>query len=108
MDLTMHHVGVLVESISETASFYVQCLGYERQSEVIHDPGQTAYVQFFRLPADRICLELVSPDRPDSKLSNALKKGGGVNHVCYSVDDIDAACVALPAAGAYLISDPVS
>jgi len=108
MDLTLHHVGVLVKSISETAGFYVQCLGYERHSEVIHDPVQTAYVQFFRLPAERIYLELVSPDRPDSKLSNALKKGGGVNHVCYSAGDIDAACIALQAAGAFLISDPVS
>ncbi len=108
MDLALHHLGVLVEDVSKAAGFYVQCLGYEYQTEVIHDPTQSAFVQFFRLPTDRIYLELVSPDRPDSKLANALKKGGGLNHVCYSTPHIEAACSALRAAGAFLISRPVS
>jgi len=108
MNLTLHHVGVLVKDIAKAASFYVQCLGYEPETEVIHDPTQTAYVQFFKLPPDRVYLELVSPDGPKSKLSNALEKGGGLNHVCYSTNDIEAGCTALRAAGSFLISRPVS
>jgi methylmalonyl-CoA/ethylmalonyl-CoA epimerase len=108
MDLTLHHVGVLVEDISKAASFYLDSLGYESKSGVVHDPVQSAYVQFFKLPHDNVYLELVSPDRPDSKLSNALQKGGGLNHLCYSTGDIEAACIELRAAGLFLISRPVS
>ena len=108
MDLTLHHVGMLVGDISKAAGFYVQHIGYEKKSEVIHDPTQSAYVQFFRLPKEQTYLELVSPDGPESKLSNALKKGGGLNHVCFATVDIEASCTALRAAGAYLVAQPVS
>jgi methylmalonyl-CoA/ethylmalonyl-CoA epimerase len=108
MKLNLHHVGVLVKDIPAATRYYVECLGYERRSEIVHDPTQSAYVQFFRLPDDRVYLELVSPDRPDSKLTNALEKGGGLNHVCYSTDDIEAACNGLRTAGLFLVSRPVS
>jgi methylmalonyl-CoA/ethylmalonyl-CoA epimerase len=108
MKLTLHHVAVLVSDVRKAAAFYVERFGYEPKTDVIHDPTQSAYVQFFRLPTDRAYLELVSPDRSDSKLSNALKKGGGLNHVCYATDDIEGACSALRAAGAFLIARPVS
>lgn len=107
MNLTLHHIGVLVGDIPKTAAFYTECLGYKRESDIIHDPAQSAYVQFFRLPPDRVYLELVSPDRPNSKLSNALKKGGGLNHVCYAIDDITTGCEELRTCGLFLISSPL-
>ena len=104
----LHHVGVLVSDIPAAAETYIRRFGYELRSDVIHDPIQTAYVQFLRLPEESSYLELVAPDGPQSKLANGLKKGGGLNHVCYSTDDIDRACEDLRAAGAFLIQRPVS
>jgi methylmalonyl-CoA/ethylmalonyl-CoA epimerase len=37
-----------------------------------------------------------------------LKKGGGTHHVCYAVEDIDAACADLRRHGMSLIRTPVS
>jgi methylmalonyl-CoA/ethylmalonyl-CoA epimerase len=91
MALSVHHLGIVVKDIAATAAHYVECFGYEVKSEIIHDPAQTAYVQFLKLAGDPIYLELVSPDRSDSRLSNALNKGGGLNHVCYAREDIEAA-----------------
>lgn len=52
-------------------------------------------------------IELVAPDGPESKLRNAVEKGGGLNHICHSTDDIDAACEALQRAGMVIIHEPV-
>jgi methylmalonyl-CoA/ethylmalonyl-CoA epimerase len=90
--LSLHHIGVVVQDISKTAGSFIARFGYEVKSAVIHDPTQTAYVQFLQLPGDSVYLELVSPDRSDSKLTNALNKGGGLNHICYSTTDIHGTC----------------
>src|SRR5262245_6986957 len=89
MTLQLHHIGIVVKEISTAASTYVQRYGYEVKTPIIHDATQTAYVQFLKLPSDFVFLELVAPDSPKSKLSNALSKGGGLNHLCYAADDIE-------------------
>ncbi|HMD84916.1 MAG TPA: VOC family protein [Terriglobia bacterium] len=107
MNLNLHHVGVTVKEIPEAAALYLR-LGYEPRTGIIHDPEETAYVQFLRLPGDRAYLELIAPDRQDSKLSGALKRGGGLNHLCFATEDIETACERLCAEGFFLISSPVS
>lgn len=107
MRFGLHHVGVVVKDIQAAAPEYVADFGYEIASEVIHDPTQTAFVQFLRLPGDTTYLELVAPDGPDSKLANALKKRLTLNHVAYAVDDIEGACRVLRDRGAFLIRPPV-
>jgi methylmalonyl-CoA/ethylmalonyl-CoA epimerase len=108
MTLRVHHLGIAVKDIAATAAHYVQCFGYEVKSEIIRDPAQTAYVQFLQLPGDPIYVELVSPDRPDSRLSNALNKGGGLNHVCYATEDIEAEFHRLRSLGLFLLQQPVA
>jgi methylmalonyl-CoA/ethylmalonyl-CoA epimerase len=106
MDLSLHHVGLLVKEIRGTASLYLR-LGFRKESEVIHDPTQTAHVQFFRLPGDKAYLELVAPDGNESKLANALRKGGGLNHICYATSALDRTIEELRDNGFFLISDAV-
>jgi methylmalonyl-CoA/ethylmalonyl-CoA epimerase len=105
--LSLHHIGVAVNDISQAADSFIARFGYNVKSPVIHDPAQTAQVQFLQLPGDSVYLELVSPDRSDSKLTNALNKGGGLNHICYSTSDIDATCRQLRAMGLFLLQVPV-
>jgi len=62
------------------------------------------------LPGSNVhCLgaEFVSPDGPESKLQNAIKMGGGVNHLCYSTARIDDDCDRLAKTGMRLIQKPV-
>jgi methylmalonyl-CoA/ethylmalonyl-CoA epimerase len=105
---SIHHIGVTVEDIGRTASLYTNSFGYKLATDIIHDPAQGAYVQFLCLPGDKVYLELVQPDSPGSKLSRALARGGGLNHVCYAVDDIEAAQQGLRKRGFFLIAAPVA
>jgi methylmalonyl-CoA/ethylmalonyl-CoA epimerase len=108
MNLQLHHIGIVVADIDRHRALYVDRLGFAVHSDIIHDPVQTAYVQFLRLPGDSTYIELVAPDGEGSKLQNALGKGGGLNHLCYSTGDIEAACHDLRKRGSVIIQAPVA
>jgi methylmalonyl-CoA/ethylmalonyl-CoA epimerase len=102
----MHHVGLVVADVATESAEYEKRFGYILRSGIIHDPVQTAFVQFLQLKDDPVLLELVAPDSPGSKLSNALAKGGGVNHVCYETPDIEAACAEMRSNGCGILHTP--
>jgi methylmalonyl-CoA/ethylmalonyl-CoA epimerase len=103
--LHLHHVGYAVKLIDSIAATYASRYGYDISTPVIHDPLQTAFVQFLKLPGDRAYLEFVAPDGPESKLTNAAKRGG-LNHLCYTAGPLEAAIAQLEATGMRLISEP--
>lgn len=105
--MNLHHVGYAVGEIEPTAATYCKRFGYEACTPVIHDPLQTAYVQFFRLPGDQTYLEFVAPDGPNSKLSNAVARKMTLNHLCFAVDDIEKATEDLRKTGMAVMSRPV-
>ena len=108
LELSLHHVGIAVASIEESAAFYIDHFGYAIESPIIHDPVQTAFVQFLRVPGDSPFLELVAPDSPESKLASAVRKGGGLNHMCYRVADIEAAMAKLNSIQMTVLCSPVA
>lgn len=102
----LHHVGYLVRDMSAAKEF-VDRLGYRIESDVIEDPVQTAFVQLIRQPDTPSWLELVMPSGPESKLIKALRKGGGLHHLCYEVNDIVRACNHLRDQAMLTLSNPV-
>lgn len=107
MNLTLHHVGIVVDTIPKHRDFYVNSLGYCEQTGVIHDPLQSAYIQFFMVPGADHYLELVAPDGPESKLWNASRRRQPLNHLGYLVADLEAACDELIARGGRQLQAPV-
>ena len=59
--------------------------------ETILDPHQQVSVTFLRgkNPADPL-VELVEPAGDSSPVLSFLKRGGGLHHVCYVVDSLEA------------------
>lgn len=106
-EMRLHHVGVLVRGVDASRCHYVRTMGYEVRSEVIHDPVQTAYVQFLSLPGAATYLEMVSPDGPGSRLSNQLKVGPGLHHLCFAVGNIEATLTDFRRNRSVIIAAPV-
>jgi methylmalonyl-CoA/ethylmalonyl-CoA epimerase len=104
----LHHIGIAVRDIGVAAKELQDLLGYQVRSGVLHDPVQTAYAQFLQLEDDPSYVELVAPDGQNSKLVGALKRGGGLNHLCYATADIESTCEKLRAGGMVLIQEPVA
>ena len=105
LGLNLHHVCYAVRAIDPIAATYVGRYGYDLSTPVIHDPLQTAFVQFLKLAGDRTYLEFVAPDGPESKLMNAAKRGG-LNHLCYATGPLEEVIAQLEESGMQLISEP--
>jgi 4-hydroxyphenylpyruvate dioxygenase-like putative hemolysin len=103
-----HHFGVMVRDLSIAAQYYATSLGYEARSGIIHDPVQGALVQFLALPRTRHYLELITPDSFQSVLTNSLKRGTGLHHICFSTVAIEESVQSLRNGGALLLQAPVA
>jgi methylmalonyl-CoA/ethylmalonyl-CoA epimerase len=102
--MRLHHVGQAVRAID--AAGLMERFGYVIESPVFHDPAQTALVQFLRLPGETCYLELVAPDGARSKLAGAVRRGGGLHHLCYSAGRLEPEIERLETAGLKLVSEP--
>jgi methylmalonyl-CoA/ethylmalonyl-CoA epimerase len=104
--LRLHHIGYVTTAIALSVETYASRFGYERVTDVIHDALQTALVQFLQLPGEQNYLEFVAPDGPKSRLLGVLRRGDGLNHLCYSAGNLEGAIGHLEATGLKLFSDP--
>jgi methylmalonyl-CoA/ethylmalonyl-CoA epimerase len=99
----LHHVAVVVASIEDARRTYVDALGLTA-GEVEHVADQKVDVLVCYAGAQRI--ELVQPASEDSPVSKFLaKRGGGLHHLAYRVDDLERALARLKAAGLRLIDE---
>ena len=97
----LHHVAIAVESLAEARKSYEGALGLAA-SEVEHVADQKVNVLVLYAGAQRI--ELVEPASPDSPISAFLeKRGGGIHHLAWQVDDVAAAIAKLSAGGVRMI-----
>ena len=86
----LHHLGFVVPSISTAAEGFAASISARWDNQIIHDPIQRVRVAFFNpVDARNPVFELVEPASDASPVSNFLKKGGGLHHVCYEIDDLE-------------------
>jgi methylmalonyl-CoA epimerase len=104
----MHHVGVAVRSLGDAQHVYERTLGYRLVDGPYDDPIQKVSVCFLALEqAGEPLVELVAPGSEPSPVANVLAKGVGAYHVCYEVDDLQAAIAQVRAGGGVLVGEPV-
>ena len=94
----LDHVAILVSDLDAAVKLYRDVYGLEL-AEIEDVPSEKVRVAIFGHGAGRI--ELVSPSGPDSPMAKAIeKRGEGLHHIGYRVDDCAAALAAMVAAGA--------
>jgi len=100
---SLNHVGVAVRSIEQQKDFYEQQLG--AQFECIEEvPSQKVRVAFFRI--NDVRLELLEPTDPSSPIAAFLdKRGEGLHHLAYTVDDIKVRIAELKQSGLRMIDE---
>jgi methylmalonyl-CoA/ethylmalonyl-CoA epimerase len=84
----VNHIAIVVENIENALAFWQGQLGLTLDH--IEDvPSQASKVAF--LPVGEGEVELVEPTDPESGLAKYLeKRGEGMHHLCFQVDDIEA------------------
>jgi methylmalonyl-CoA/ethylmalonyl-CoA epimerase len=100
---TIDHVGIAVGDIDAALAIYRDVLGMPLvHRETVTEQGVDAAL----LDVGDGHIELLQPLGPDTAVGKFLaKRGPGLHHVAYRVDDIDQALSALSQAGARLIDE---
>ena len=94
----LNHVAIAVPDLEAASKVYRETLG-AMVSEPVDQPDHGVTTVFVELPNTKI--ELLYPLGDDSPIANFLARNpeGGVHHLCYEVEDIDAAAAKLRDAG---------
>jgi len=97
------HIGVAVEDLDASLELYERDYGMKLvHRETVVEQGVEAVL----LDVGENHIELLSPTGPDTPVGKFLaKKGPGMHHVAYQVEDIEAALAALKGSGLRLIDE---
>lgn len=99
----VNHIGIAVKSIDAQREFYEKILGaqFDGIEEVAE---QKVRVGFFKL--GDVKLELLEPTSEESTVAKFIeKRGEGLHHVAYTVDDIEARIAELKENGVRMIDE---
>lgn len=97
------HIGVAVDNLDEAIKLYERSFGMElAHRETVESQGVEAVL----LDVGEGHVELLAPLGPDTPVGKFIaKKGPGIHHVAYAVEDIEAALEQVKAAGLPLIDE---
>ena len=95
------HIGIAVRSLAEAIPFYREILG---MPDVDLDDTDGARINGFG--AGDSMVELLEAETPDSPIGRFItRRGPGIHHVCFAVDDLDATLKRCRDAGLRLVDD---
>ncbi len=95
------HIAIAIEDLNQSLGFWEQALGLHVH-EVRNVPEQAVDIAFLPVGASEV--ELVKPVTADSGIAKWMaKRGPGIHHICFEVDDIRQTLADLSAQGMELI-----
>ena len=95
------HIGIAVEALAESLPFFRDVLGL---TEVALDDSDGASIVGFS--AGEPLVELLEAGDPSSPIARFVaRRGPGIHHICFSVDDLDAMLGRCRDAGIQLIDE---
>jgi methylmalonyl-CoA/ethylmalonyl-CoA epimerase len=99
----IHHLGVAVDDLDAALSTYARLFGAELEHRATV-PAQGVHAAVVRVGEGRV--ELLEPLGEDTPVGRFLaKRGPGMHHVAYEVDDVAQALAGLSDAGVELIDE---
>ena len=99
----IEHVGIVVRDVDQSRKLWEDCLGI-KLGEVETNPDRPVKLALY--PVGESMVELIAGTTPDSRHARMVAEGkGGLNHICFEVEDIDEALAELKAKGVPLLDD---
>jgi methylmalonyl-CoA/ethylmalonyl-CoA epimerase len=98
----LHHVGIAVKNLDESVALFERILGL-KPAAIENTPCQKVSEAIFRV-GEGLEIDLLEPTGPDSAVAKFLeKRGEGLHHICFEVDDVDEELKAMEMKGVELI-----
>jgi methylmalonyl-CoA/ethylmalonyl-CoA epimerase len=97
----IEHVGVIVRDLEASRRLWEDCFGI-RLGSVEESAARPQRLALY--PVGESMVELIAGTTPDSKHARMIAEGkGGLNHICFEVEDIDEALAELKEKGVPLL-----
>lgn len=97
----IEHVGVVVRDVEKSRKLWEECFGIPLSGV---EEFKERPVKLALYPVGESMVELIAGTTPDSKHAKLVAEGkGGLNHICFEVEDIDEALSELKAKGIPLL-----
>ena len=99
----IEHIGIAVKDLEAANNTYEKLLGYEPYKQEVVDPEGVA-TSFFTSGESKI--ELLAAPNPGSPIANFIeRRGEGIYHIAFAVEDIHAEVARLKAEGFKIINE---
>jgi methylmalonyl-CoA epimerase len=100
----IEHIGLAVKDIEEAAKLYQDAFGC-RVSDPIDVPDRKLKIAFIDISGTK--LELLMGTDDESVISKFIeKKGEGIHHICFEVEEVEKAAAQLQEKGIELVDKP--
>jgi len=108
MAIKLDHIGLVFWKISDIAGIF-RALGFREMTDPEPDPIQKVAASFVPVgDGQDVYIELLEPAEERSPVTEFLKKkGGGLHHICFEVDDIEEITERLRKRGVKMVCEPV-
>ena len=100
----IEHIGLAVKDINQVSGFYRDVFGCQI-SEQIDVPDRKLKIAFTDVSG--VKLEFLMPTDSTSTIAKYIdKKGEGIHHICFEVEDLEKAVAELKQKGLELVDEP--
>ena len=98
----VHHVAIAVKDLKESMELFERVLGL-KPAAIENAPCQKVNEAVYKV-GEGMEIDLMEPTGPDSSVAKFLeKRGDGLHHIAFEVDDVDAELKAMEGRGVELI-----
>jgi catechol 2,3-dioxygenase-like lactoylglutathione lyase family enzyme len=102
----IHHIGIVVESVEASVTWYVDNLGFERLYTFGWPGVQAAFIGRGSLKIELFQNEQATRMAEDRRRAETNLRIGGINHFAIEVVDLDETVAALQEKGVEVVSPP--
>jgi methylmalonyl-CoA/ethylmalonyl-CoA epimerase len=103
--MLIDHLGVVVRNLEKATKHWEKVFGYSQLTEPVINSRQKVRVVFLSKD-NSLLIKLVEPIDKSSSVYEMARKGGGLHHLCFKVDDLNKKIVELKGLGLRVLAGP--
>ena len=100
--MIIDHLGIAVGSIERSIEHWQTVFGYRQATEIVTNTRQKVRVVFLERPGS-LQVKLIEPTDSTSPIHALARRGGGLHHLCFRCESVDAEIVRLEELGLRVI-----
>jgi methylmalonyl-CoA/ethylmalonyl-CoA epimerase len=103
--MVIDHVGIAVRSIERSIERWRTVFGYQQGTEIVTNAREKVRVVFLAKHGS-LQVKLLEPTDPTSPIYAFAQRGGGLHHLCFRCESLDAEVARLETLGLRVIASP--